>query len=47
MKFRDIELEFEKYATLDIIAESQDPEVPTQSTYSNEGANDPYEDDKF
>ena len=47
MKFRDIELEFEKYSTLDIIAESQDPEVPTQSTYSNEGANDPYEDDKF
>ena len=47
MKFEEIKVEFEEYATLDIIAESQEPEVPTQTTYSNEGANDPYEDDKF
>ncbi len=46
MKFEKIKLEFEKYATLDTIAESV--ENPTQqTTYSNEGANDPYEDDKF
>lgn len=47
MKFEEIKMEFEKYATLDIIAESKDPEVPTQTTYSNEGSNDPYESDKF
>ena len=47
MKFEEIKLEFEKLNALDIIAESQAPEVTTQTTYSNEGANDPYEDDKF
>lgn len=47
MKFEEIRVEFEKYSSLDVIAESQEPEVPTQTTYSNEGSNDPYEDDKF
>ncbi len=46
MKFEEIKLEFEKNYSLDVIAESV--ENPTQqTTYSNEGANDPYEDDKF
>ncbi len=45
MKFEDIKVEFEKFNALDIIAESQ--ELPEQPTYSNEGANDPYADDKF
>ncbi len=45
MKFEEIKMEFEKYATLDIIAESET--VPEQTTYSNEGDNDPYADDKF
>ena len=46
MKFEEIKLELEKYVTLDVIAESV--EDPTQqTTYSNEGDNDPYEDDKF
>ena len=46
MKFEEIKMEFEKYATLDVIAESN--EDPTQqTTYSNEGNNDPYADDKF
>ena len=48
MKFEEIKVEFEKYATLDIIAESAGEETPTQQTaYSNEGTNDPYADDKF
>ncbi len=48
MKFEEIKLEFEKYATLDVIAESVGgPEQPTQQTISNEGSNDPYADDKF
>ncbi len=46
MKFEEIKVEFEKYATLDIIAESKDP--TQQTTYTNEGgSNDPYEYDKF
>ena len=45
MNFEEIKVEFEKYATLDIIAESET--VPTAPTYSNEGDNDPYENDKF
>ena len=46
MKFEEIRVEFEKYASLDVIAESN--ENPEQTTaYSNEGANDPYENDKF
>ena len=48
MKFEEIKMEFEKYATLDVIAESvEGPEQPTQQTISNEGTNDPYENDKF
>ena len=46
MRFDDIKIELEKHASLDVIAESV--EDPTQqTTYSNEGDNDPYEDDKF
>ena len=45
MKFEEIKIEFEKYSTLDIIAESKDP--TQQTTYTNEGSNDPYENDKF
>lgn len=45
MKFEEIKLEFEKYATLDVIAESDSS--PEQTTYSNEGSNDPFEHDKF
>ena len=45
MKFEEIKVEFKKYATLDVIAESET--IPEQTTYSNEGANDPYENDKF
>ena len=45
MKFEEIKMEFEKYATLDITAESAGEETPTQQTaYSNEGTNDPYAD---
>ena len=47
MKFEEIKVEFEKYATLDIIAESPDPTQQTTTAYSNEGDNDPYEYDKF
>ena len=46
MKFEEIKLEFVKYATVDTIAESVENSTQ-QTTYSNEGANDPYEDDKF
>ena len=45
MKFEEIRVEFEKYASLDVIAESIEP--VQQTTYSNEGDNDPYENDKF
>ena len=48
MNFEEIKMEFEKYATLDVIAESvAGPEQPTQQTISNEGTNDPFEHDKF
>ncbi len=45
MKFEEIKIEFEKLSVNDVVAESS--EEPTQTTFSNEGANDPYEDDKF
>ena len=47
MKFEEIKVEFEKYATLDIIAESETVPEQTTTAYSNEGDNDPYENDKF
>ena len=47
MKFEEIKMEFERYATLDVIAESAEENPTQQTTYSNEGTNDPYEDDKF
>lgn len=47
MKFEEIKLEFEKYATLDVIAESDSSPEQTTTAYSNEGSNDPYENDKF
>lgn len=47
MKFEKIELEFSKYETLDIIAESfenvTDPTTPVEPTTNY----DPYEFDKF
>ena len=47
MKFEEIKVEFEKFESFDIIAESNDAEATTAPKYSNEGANDPYENDKF
>ena len=45
MKFEEIKVEFEKYATLDVIAESESQQETT--TYSNEIPHDPYGTDKF
>ncbi len=47
MKFEEIRVEFEKYSSLDVIAESPDPAQQTTTAYSNEGTNDPYFDDPF
>lgn len=45
MKFSALEIEFEKYQSVDIIAAS--PEDPTQGTTQPTQNTDPYESDKW